>query len=153
MAAESKRIILCALRYAVLFVLAFWVGMDLPVGGGEEVAFEVSAQNTIVGCAADMAVFALLAISVRSASAVISMAVTAVRGLALGAAFGFCAVNFVPLTSVAMLLSHGMVSALRAVYAVMLSKDGISCGEKRTAYLLLTGASVLLRVMPVLFVN
>lgn len=79
-------------------------------------------------------------------------AVFSLRGAAMGACAAFCVQNSAPYGALGIMISYGAVTALCAVYCVMLSGLEDTRGRVRAlCYFTVSGAAAVLRIIPYLF--
>lgn len=104
-------------------------------------------------CAPDFAALLLFTLC-RGARSLIAAcgAVFALRGAAMGACAAFCVQNSAPYGSLGILISYGAVTALCAVYSVIIAGlTDARPGVKALCYFTVSGAAAVLRIIPYLF--
>ena len=154
---ENKKIIFIAGWFLAVTVVFLWVGMNINVPQGESVAFRVPDGDILKYltqmCFLDIFSFVLVSVVNNRVRIGLATVLIAYRGAALGAAAGFCAVNAVPALSVAMMISFSMVSVLIISYILILVKDSSDHKSVLTVYMIVTGATVVLRLMPIILIK
>ena len=134
-------------------VLFVWIGLkaEVPV----DVTVNVSRESIeiVESFIWDIVPFVLLSCANSKIRVVLASALLAQRGLSLGIAACFCAVNAVPMVSVAMIMSFVMISVLLLIYAVVLYRGALERKTVIAVYLIITGAVVILRVLPLVLIK
>lgn len=146
---------------AALFA-AVWIGLKMPSGKGFSVAVlsPVSGKDALTGaamlCFPDLLSAALLTVSGgRAFTYAAALSVFFLRGLAIGHTANFCVVNSVNSAAIGAFISYCAVTLLLAVYAVFIREEKGETGAffKMLCYFTVSGASVVLRVVPYLFIS
>lgn len=158
---KPQNSIICFVWLLAISIFSISVGLKLTGLAGQTIVFDSigyhSLREAIVGlsirCAADVASFLLITIASKPyASMALSSVILAMRGVSLGACSSFCAVNAISDASVAMIISFALVSLLMLLYAVFVSRAKLGFCLHLLIYFLITGASALLRLLPVMLI-
>ena len=150
---ENKKALFVMGWLLCITVLFVWIGLkaEVPV----DVTVNVSRESIeiVESFIWDIVPFVLLSCANSKIRVVLASALLAQRGLALGIAACFCAVNAVPMVSVAMIMSFVMISVLLLIYAVVLYRGALERKTVIAVYLIITGAVVILRVLPLVLIK
>lgn len=158
---ETKLTVFSFVWLAALSIFFISLGVRMSDISGYAVTFNKieyeGVKNMIlkvsVECAADVAMFLLIAVSAKPFISLASASgVLMLRGFALGVCAAFCAENAVSSSSVVMIISFAMVSALMLLYTVLINRIRSGAAVRLGLYLLTTGAAVLLRALPMMLV-
>lgn len=157
---NSRKTVFNVCWLIALFVGCMLAGMNIPVSSGNSVVFskivEMSISDIFVvlaeKCVGDIAAFVLISLTYSKIRILAASLVISWRSIAFGIASAFCAANSVPMVSVAMMMSYSMVSVMITIYAIVLEKCEDDKRVLFAVYFLVTGASVLLRILPLLFI-
>jgi len=158
---ETKIAVFSFVWLAALSIFFISLGVRMSDISGYAVTFNKIEYESVkdmilkvsLECAADVAMFLLIAVSAKPFVSLASSSLALMlRGFALGVCASFCAENAVSSTSVAMIISFAMVSVLILLYTVFINRIRSGAAARLGLYLLTTGAAVLLRILPMLAV-
>ena len=158
---ETKLTVFSLVWLAALSVFFISLGVRMSDISGYAVTFNKIEYESVkdmilkvsVECAADVAMFLLIALSAKPFLSLASASVILMlRGFALGVCASFCAENAVSAASVAMIISFAMVSALMLLYTLLINRIRSGAAVRLGLYLLTTGAAALLRALPMMSV-
>ncbi len=158
---ENKKTVLFTVWLVSVTAVFLWLGVKESPMGGNTVKFDgvslSGVREALVGlsvnCGRELLVFLAVTLASRPIASILAASVVlAVRGLALGTAAAFCSVNSVPANSVAVMLSYAMISVLIIIYTVIRSRGDCDKAVLTGLYFIMTGAAVLLKMLPLLFI-
>ncbi len=141
----------------------FFVSLGVKLSGesGYTIVFDTvkyeSIKDMIISvsleCAADIAMFLLVTVSVKPFVSLASSSLILVfRGITLGTCATFCAENAVNSASVAMIISYAMITVILLLYTVVTNRITAGVKVRLVLYLLVTGTAVALRALPMLLI-
>ena len=146
---------------AAALAAAVWIGLKLPAQSGLSLAVRSPLRGDELLLSASRLAFpdilsaAILSLPCgRTFSSLTGCAVFSLRGLAIGHAALFCTVNSVSSAAVGALTAYCAVTLMLILYALLMTRRN---GEEHAVsrllcYLAVSGASVILRTVPYLFV-
>lgn len=152
------KVFIC-LATAVL-VTAVWLGTKLPADEGMAISvFSPFEKGTITDAEVllllpELVSAALLTLPLgRVFSSVSASAVFAVHGMAIGHTVRYCAVNSVDAAAIGVGVSYSALTLMMVVYAVFMREEKGTGFFRLLCYLTVSGAAIILRIVPFLFMR
>ena len=148
---DSKKALIFMGWLLAVSALFTWIGTKASIPVSTDITIE--GGSALSACLWDIVPFVLVSITGCKIRALVASVLLSLRGFALGTAACFCAVNAVPVASVAMILSYVMVSILLLIYSVVLFRGASDRRTISAVYLLITGAVVIIRILPLVLIK